>query len=145
MVPAAPSVPVLHARSTPDNLPNAAAFAATVRRTQAHVLVRHECEPESASADEAHALNAREALVFLGCVQGAYQGSVIAFRAPRAAPGRARQLIFPLQPTIDPKSIPADSAGEYVAEGWDGGTASFTESAKGRGPADCGSSSTWTS
>ncbi|MDR3512487.1 MAG: DUF1176 domain-containing protein [Caulobacteraceae bacterium] len=143
-VPAGPPLPVVRASPTPDNLPDAAAFAAAVRRARADVLRQHECEPEAASNDEAHALGPGEALVMLGCINAAYQGSVVALRAPRNAPAKARVLVLPLPPTADPANITPDVVGEYVGADWDEKTASFSESSKGRGLADCGSSSTWT-
>ena len=143
-VPAPLPVPVLH--GTPPTKPFAggAAFAAQVRRTQAALLARHECENDVLSADHADALNDREALVTLGCVRGAYQTSVLVFRAPRDAPRKASQVILPLQPTLNAADTPPEDRGEYVAEdGWDAKSATFAESARGRGLADCGQSSEW--
>jgi hypothetical protein len=143
VLPALP-VPVVHARPTTDNLPGPAAFAAAVRRGARAALEAHDCEAEAASNDEAHALDATTALVMIGCIDGAYQSSVITFIAPRAAPLLAHLLVMPPQPTIDPANERADVRGEYVSGDWDAARASFSESSKGRGVADCGSSSTWT-
>ncbi len=143
VLPALP-VPVVHARPTADNLPGPAAFAAAVRRGARAVLKAHDCEAEAASIDEAHALDATTALAMIGCIEGAYQASVITFIAPRAAPRLARVLVMSPRPTIDPANRPAGVRGEYVSGAWDAARASFSESAKGRGVGDCGSSSTWT-
>lgn len=144
-VPPADPLPVVHAAPARTPLADPKAFAAAVRRSQKALLARHDiCQPEMARADAAYALNDAEAVVILGCYEAAYQASVLLFRAPRTAPEKSRQVIFPPQPTVDPKAV-AEQQGEYIAEdGWDSKTASFSETAKGRGPADCGESSTWT-
>jgi hypothetical protein len=141
--PAAPLLPVVYARPVKDDLPNAAAFAAAVRKAAAKVLDDHACDADQASRDEAHALDAANAIVILGCMEAAYQGSLLAFEAPRNAPGKARQLFMPLEPRLDSKDS-TNSDGEYTEGAWDPKTAAFTQSAKGRGVADCGSSTTWT-
>jgi hypothetical protein len=143
-VPAALPVPVIHAAAPTKPFTGGAAFAATVRRDQAAALKAHECEDDVLSADQAEPLNDREALVILGCVSGAYQSSVLIFRAPRDAPQKASEIILPLQPTLTAADSPPKDRGEYVAEdGWFPKTATFTESAKGRGMADCGESTEW--
>jgi hypothetical protein len=143
-VPAALPVPVVHATPAKTPLTGAAAFAAQVRNVQAGLLRQHDCEADAVHDDTAAALNDHDAIVLLGCVQGAYQASVMTFRAPRDAPQKAVRLILPLQPTLKASDIPADARGEYVAEdGWDAKTATFVESAKGRGLADCGQSTEW--
>jgi hypothetical protein len=143
-VPAALAVPTLHAAPAAKPLAGAAAFAAEVRKVQAGLLRQHECDDGMTHDDKAAALNDQDAIVLLGCVQGAYQASVMTFRAPRAAPQKAVQLIMPIQPTMKPSDIPPGASGEYVAEdGWDPKSATFVESAKGRGMADCGQSSQW--
>jgi hypothetical protein len=143
-VPAALPVPIVHGTPPTDAFAGGAAFAAQVRRTQVALLAKHECETDVLTADHADALNDREALVTLGCVRGAYQTSVLVFRAPRDAPQKASQVILPLQPTLTDADSPPQDRGEYVAEdGWDPKTATFVESAKGRGMADCGQSTEW--
>lgn len=143
-VPPADPLPVVHADPARTPLADPKAFAAAVRRSQKALLARHDiCQPEMARDDAAYALDDAEAVVILGCYQAAYQSSVLLLRAPRTAPEKARQVIFPAQPTVDPK-LAADQDGEYVEGDWDPKTASFTEHAKGRGLADCGESSTWT-
>jgi hypothetical protein len=143
-VPAALSVPTLHAVPAARPLTGAGAFAAQVRTTETSLLRQHDCDADMAHDDQAAALNDQDAIVILGCRQGAYQATVMTFRAPRAAPQKAAQLILPLQPTMKASEIPQDDRGEYVAEdGWDPKTATFIESAKGRGMADCGQSTEW--
>jgi hypothetical protein len=141
---AALPVPVVHAAAPAKPFTGAAAFAASVRRDQATLLKTHECEDDFLTADQAEPLTDREALVILGCASGAYQSSVLIFRAPRDAAQKASQIILPLQPTLNAADTPPQDRGEYVAEdGWFPKTATFTESAKGRGMADCGESTEW--
>jgi hypothetical protein len=143
-VPAALPVPILHPAPAKTPLAGAAAFASEVRKTKGNLLRQHDCDDGMTRDDKAAALNDADAIVLLGCVQGAYQASVMTFRAPRAAPQRAVQLIMPIQPTMKASDFPPGSGGEYVAEdGWDAKTATFVESDKGRGMADCGQSTEW--
>jgi hypothetical protein len=143
-VPAALPVPTLHAVPAARPLTGVAAFAAQVRKTEASLLRQHDCDAGMAHDDQAAALNDQNAIVILGCRQGAYQAAVMTFLAPRAAPRKAVPLILPLQPTMKASDTPPDARGEYVAEdGWDPKTATFVESAKGRGMADCGRSAEW--
>jgi hypothetical protein len=139
-VPPPAPLPVVRATPARTPLPNAAAFAATVRRSQAATLAKHQCETEMAQADEAYALNDTDAIALIGCMQAAYQSSVLLFRAPRSDPAKARLVALPLQPTLSPDTA---TDGEYTEGEWDAKAASFTESAKGRGLADCGVSSSW--
>ena len=144
-VPAAGQTPVVYARPVKDDLQGAVVLAKAVRLARASVLAKHGCEASEASRDEAHALDDGNAIVILGCIEAAYQGSTLAFAAPRNAPEKARQLVFPLEPRLNPQdNTDTSTDGEYTEGSWDAPTASFSESAKGRGLADCGSSTTWT-
>lgn len=141
-VPVAAPPPVVHAAPARGPLPGAAAFAAQVRRARADILGQHDCDAGQASQDEAGPLDAANALVVLGCQEAAYQGSVLIFIAPRNAPAKARQLILPLEPPLSASDTSTD--GEYTEGEWDPKTATFSQSAKGRGIADCGESTVWT-
>ncbi len=141
-VPAARPVPLVHAAPARGPLAGAAAFAAQVRRARADILNKHDCDAGQASQDEAGPLDAADAVVVLGCQEAAYQGSVLIFIAPRNAPAKARQLILPLEPPLSARDTSTD--GEYTEGEWDPKTATFTQSAKGRGLADCGESTVWT-
>jgi hypothetical protein len=140
-VPPAPPLPVVRAAPAREPLENAPAFAAAVRRSQAALLDKHDCE-KVARDDQAFGLNPAEAIVIIGCRQAAYQSSMLLFRAPRGAPAKARLVVFPPQPGLDAKAVAAQD-GEYVEGEWDPKTATFSEHAKGRGIADCGESSAW--
>jgi hypothetical protein len=141
-VPPAPPLPVVWMAAMKGDLPDAAGFAAKVRRAQAATLKAHACDAELAGEDNAYPLNDREALVVLGCSMAAYQGSMLVYRAPRAAPAKAQLLVLPRAPTL--KANEAEPKGEYTEGEWEADTATFTESAKGRGLADCGVSTSWT-
>lgn len=146
-VPPAAPLPVVRAAPARTPLADPKAFAAAVRKSHSATLQAHDCVSGASRADgipdAAFALDDRDAIVVLGCGQFAYQSSVLLFRAPRGAPAQARLVVFPAQPGLDPK-LASGQDGEYVEGDWDPKTASFTEHAKGRGPADCGESSTWT-
>jgi Protein of unknown function (DUF1176) len=139
--PAAPLPPLVHAAAAPPALPGAKALIAAVRRTQGPLFKARDCEPEAAADDAAAPLTANEAVVLLGCVRGAYQSGLLAFRVPRTAPDKARLLVLPHPPTLPAED--ADAAGEYTEAAYDPATATFSESAKGRGIADCGISDQW--
>jgi Protein of unknown function (DUF1176) len=141
-VPAAKPAPVVYAAPARGPLIAAAAFAAQVRRARADTLGTHDCDASQASQDEARPLDAANALVVLGCQEAAYQGSVLIFIAPRNAPAKARQLILPLEPPLSARDTSTE--GEYTEGEWDPKTATFSQSAKGRGIADCGESTVWT-
>ncbi len=139
-VAAPPVLPVVISAPMTDALPNAETFAAKVRAHATKTLKAHNCDGD-ASLDEAHALNKSEAIVILFCTEAAYQGSSLLYRAPRAAPGKAVLVLLPTPSTIQADG--ADVAGEYSEAAWDEKTATFTESAKGRGLADCGITTEW--
>jgi len=139
-LPAVP-LPVIHAAPQPPPLPDRARFAALARRAHAALLRQYDCEPEMAHEDQAFALDASTVLVMLGCNQAAYQESILAFEAPRGAPEKAQLLVLPVPPT---EPAEQDDPGDYVSLDWDAKTSTLHESAKGRGLADCGESTSWT-
>lgn len=140
-VPAPPPLPVVFAAPPPPPLKNGAALAAAVRRAKTADLKSADCQADAASADEAEPLTAADAVVTLGCLRGAYQQSVLAYRAPRGAPGRATVLDLPPAPGARGD---AESRRYHTEGGYDPQEATFVESGKGRGLADCGESSDWT-
>jgi hypothetical protein len=140
-VPAGPVVPTVDARPVTGELPDADNFAARVRAVARATLQQHGCDDAPPQPDRAYPLNYREALVVLDCRMAAYQGSSLLYRAPRDAPQKAQLVDLPLQPTLKPRA--ADERGEYVEGDWDPKSATFSESSKGRGLADCGLSTTW--
>jgi hypothetical protein len=141
-VPGPPAAPVLHAAPKAPPLTGAKALIGAVRRSQAAVLKTNDCDAgeEERGADAAQPLSRDEAIVFIGCITGAYQGSQLAFRVPRAAPQRAKLLIMPKPPVL-PKEEQED--GFYTEADYDADKASFVTVAKGRGLADCGVSMGW--
>ena len=100
-----------------------------------------ECEKDpTAMEPEAYALDDGQALVLIPCMMGAYQGTSLAFIAPRGG-GHARRLIAPT-PYLG--SDPGHPDGGYFTEGsFDPGTGTLSVHAKGRGLGDCGMSASW--
>jgi hypothetical protein len=110
-----------------------------VRAKQEALFEKEGCE-ETPEMPEAHALDDSQALVLIPCIMGAYQGSSLAFVAPRHG-GAARRLIAPT-PYLGNGSDRSDAA--YFTEGnFDPKTGTLIMAAKGRGLADCGMSASW--
>lgn len=140
-VPAAPAVPkvpshvvdsTLAADETKTLVTRAEAFAKTISQSK-------DCDDQPATPADADAypLSTTQALVFIPCFMGAYQGTSLAFIVPR----QADQPPSPLQP-------PSPFGGTYsVAEltdpDFDPSTATLTTLVKGRGLTDCGFSAQW--
>lgn len=135
-------LPIVRAATPSRPLAGGKALAATIRRLHARVFAAHECDLPPGGEDAAYPLTASDAIVVIGCGRFAYQTSVLAFRTPRDRPAAARLLSLPAPPLAP---LPdADSAGEYVEGSYDPATRIFSEFAKGRGMADCGSATEWT-
>ena len=131
-VPAAPPLPVLTSvRAAPRAQ---LVSAAAVRRAQAAVLKKYECDPKL-SQDEVEPLADGSTLVLLQCETYAYQDSSLVFRV--IDPAKASLVILPPPPTDDDKD---PSPGQYVSVGYDPADATLGWGAKGRGIADCGRS-----
>ncbi|WP_331089087.1 DUF1176 domain-containing protein [Phenylobacterium sp.] len=137
-VPAPPAPPVLVARRADPSLTVPAGFAARVRKAQAAVLTKEDCATDERRPDDAaHPLGRGEVVVFLGCLMGAYQGYSLVVRAPRDAPEKGRVVILPAAVGDQPNQ------GFHTEVDWDPEHATIHEAAKGRGLADCGSSTSW--
>jgi hypothetical protein len=141
VLPAAP-MPVVHAVVTAATMPDAKRFASQVRAAVGGALKANDCDDRGDMYDKAAPLNAREAIVALGCLLGAKHSSSLLFRAPRNNPRAARLLILPLQPTVDPHNAPG---GLYTddGDGWDPKTATYEEAAVDTAMNDCGTSTQW--
>lgn len=139
--PPALAAPLIKAAPALAPLPGAADIAAQVRRSQARVLRRHECDLRRTD-DVAARLNDKEVVVLLKCNTGAYQGYVLAFRANLSNLSAARILRLPKPGFLDEGSGD-DFAGEYGAGAYDPATATFTQKSYGRGIGDCGTSARW--
>lgn len=142
-VPAPPAIPRIARRPIAARLSAGEAdrLIARVRTEQAALFEKEGCqEMPGAMTAEANALNDMQAIVFVPCIMGAYQGSSLAFIVPRGK-GASRQLILPT-PYL---GADAESANlSYFTEAWfdaEGGT--ISTAAKGRGLADCGTSASW--
>lgn len=137
-VPAPPAPPVLIARRADPSLRVPASFVARVREAEAAVLKKEDCATdEHRPEDAAYPLGRSEAIVFLGCLMGAYQGYSLVVRAPRDAPEKGRVVILPTAVGDQPNT------GFHTEVDWDAEHATVSEAAKGRGLADCGSSTSW--
>lgn len=138
-VPAAPALPVLKAAASPMALSQADAtrLAAAVRRTQAAALTQADCTLDRPlDLDAAWPLTDSEALVHLGCWMGAYQGSGLLFRVPRAQPAKAVRVLLPALAGEKPRDI-------LTTAHYDPAIGQLHEYAKGRGIGDCGETADW--
>ena len=121
-------------------------LTAAVRRMNARVLAAHDCDMEPGVSDKAYPLTRSDAIVLLGCGRFAYQTSVVAFRTARERPGQAAVLKLPEPRGAAGMATPGSptTMDEYVEGNYDPATRVFAEFSKGRGMADCGSSTEWT-
>lgn len=117
-----------------------ARLIAAVRAGQKAVFAKEDCEADVSMDPEAYALDARQALVLIPCIMGAYQGSSLAFIAQRAG-GSSRRLIAPT-PYIGNGTDHSD-ARYFTDSTFDPKTGMLSDAAKGRGMADCGMSASW--
>jgi hypothetical protein len=113
---------------------------AAVRSGQKAVFAKEDCETDLPTAPEAYALDGKQALVIIPCIMGAYQGSSLAFIAPRGD-GPARRLVLPT-PYLG-NDTDRDSTGYLTESDFDPATGTLSMAAKGRGLADCGMSASW--
>lgn len=112
---------------------------AAVRRGQKAAFAKEDCG-ETPETPEAYALDDDRALVFIPCIMGAYQGSSLAFIAPRAD-GPAQRVIAPTPyGGNDPDRADATTFTDPV---FDPKTGTLSAAAKGRAMADCGMSASW--
>jgi hypothetical protein len=111
------------------------------KEAQAALFKKEECEasPEQSQAAEAYRLDARAALVLIPCGLAAYQGWSLVFVTPFAKDGAPVPVKLRLPVG---QSDPGDTS--LIDPGFDTKTGTLSESAKGRGLADCGISSAWT-
>lgn len=140
-VPAAPPLPRIPAHPVQARLkPGEDSRLIERVRTDWKALFKKEECGETVQPPEAHALDDSRALVLIPCLVGAYQGSALAFIAPRGG-GKAERLIPPL-PYRGDASDPAETA--YLTEGgFDPKTGTLSMGARGRAMADCGMSASW--
>ncbi|AOH86224.1 hypothetical protein AWL63_21945 [Sphingomonas panacis] len=137
--PAPPKIPYrpITARLAPGE---DARLIAAVRAGQKAVFAKEDCEADVSIEPVAYPLDTRQALVLIPCIMGAYQGSSLAFVAPRAG-GVSQRLIAPT-PYLGNAS---DHAGwRYFTDStFDPKTGMLSDTAKGRAMADCGMSANW--
>ena len=136
--PRAPRPPVRPRWRRPAELPQdeAAALIASVRRQAAGALRGSGCaHAPTLEHDEAHALDARHALVTLACPYDAYQGETFTYIVPRA--GGAPVPFAPRVPVLGTLREPlGDTA-------FDPATGVLTSRKRGAGLANCGTRAAW--
>jgi len=116
-------------------------LVATVRSSQTTALEKEDCELGLSTPEpEAYALDSRQALVLIPCLQGAYQSSLLAFIVQRDL-GQAQRLIAPT-PYIGNDPTQSDAA-IFTEVSFDPTRGVLSTAAKGRAMADCGSSASW--
>lgn len=136
-VPPAPALPALTPARAPQALDaaTAATIAAAVRKAQSGELRDQDCD-DAAPQDAAWALTDSQALVYLGCWMGAYQGSGPLFIAQRQAPHAARRLLLDNPAT-------GTAVDMLTSADYEPATATLQHFGKGRGLGDCGESASW--
>ena len=112
----------------------ASVLAATTRMAQAAALRVGDCD--KTNGDQAHALDARHAVVVLSCMNHAYQSSSLVYVTPRRG-GSAAEVALPL-PTL-----PRQRDNALTEAGFNPASGTLSFGAKGRGLADCGLSASW--
>lgn len=135
-VPPAPPLPVVPARKIAAQL-SAQEEKSLIARTK-RVRDASTCE-ENASKyleEAAYALDARTALVFLPCIQGAYQGSSDVFIAPRTGGGAPEPVKL-----SDAEGGASDAL--LFEPNFDPATGTLSTFGKGRGLTDCGFRAEW--
>lgn len=138
-----PSVPKIAARPITATLTptEARRLIRVVRTDQKATLVQEDCELNIGSMKaEAFALDAGRALVFIPCLEGAYQGSSLGFLADRN--GSGVHLLTAPAPYLG-KGAHDTVIKDFTESDFDPKTGMLSMSAKGRGMADCGFSASW--
>lgn len=141
--PAPPPVPYIPNHPIAARLASgeAARLIALVRRSGAAALRKEGCETRAGEMKpDAHALDAKQALVLIPCVMGAYQGYALAFIAPRDGGTPHRLSVSSAQIGNDPKHGVIDA---FTEGDFDPKTGSLSMFDKGRGVADCGMTASW--
>ena len=112
-----------------------------LRRSAGAIFRQQECEQSSlAKTPEINALDSGKALIFVECVQGAYQASSLAFIASRQT--RAIQQVLLETPYLGaPRQ--RTTVSWFTNASFDPKTGALAMFAKGRGLTDCGMSAGW--
>jgi hypothetical protein len=145
-VPRAPPLPVvaLHPIAAALRAGEASRLIARTRSGARAMFDKAGCETHPVSMEaEAFALDAKQALVLIPCVMGAYQGSSLVFIAPRGgAPARPLILATPYRGN-DPERSDYAGMNELTEPEFDPKDGTLHMSAKGRGIGDCGMYASW--
>jgi len=142
-VPPAPPLPRVPYRPIAETIApkEARKLAAQVRAASGATFRKNECEADSlAEEPEIHALDARRALVFIECLQGAYQSSSLVFIAARQSPSINQVILAaPFRGAAPGQS----RISWFTNASFDPAKGELGMFAKGRGLADCGFSASW--
>jgi hypothetical protein len=142
-VPAPPPLPRIPYRRITATLKagEGSRLIAATRAGQKAVFKQEGCEADLTNIEpEAHALDERQALVFIPCIMGAYQGSSLGFIVPRAG-GPARRLVLP--PPYRGNDRERSGAAYFTNVDFNPKTGMLNISVKGRALADCGTAASW--
>lgn len=141
-VPTPIAAPVLFAAPAQAPLEQGEQFAAYVRKAQAELLRKEECEADPAQMmDAVFALDDQTNLVILGCYLGAYQLLDLVLLAPKTKPEKAQVLSLPKGPIRSGEYL--ETRGLFMEAQWDARSSTLNAYELGRGPGDCGESLSW--
>lgn len=135
-VPPAPPLPVVPARKIAAQLSGQEEQSLIARTKRVRDASRCEENASKYLEEAAYALDARTALVFLPCIQGAYQGSSDVFIAPRTGGGAPEPVKL-----SDAEGGASDAS--LFEPNFDPATGTLSTFGKGRGMADCGFRAEW--
>jgi len=142
-VPPAPAYPRIpfHPIAETISPEEARRLEAKVRRFARAIFRKEECDTDSlVKAAEIFALDSGKALIFVECLQGAYQASSLAFIASRQS-ARIRQVILATRyPGASPQTA---KVSWFTNASFEPKTGELGMFAKGRGLTDCGMSAGW--
>lgn len=142
-----PLIPRIPARPIADTLSpgEGRRLVAAVQAQQRGVFAAASCETNpNGMAPQAHALDHRDALVFVPCLQGAYQSASLGFIVSRLGHG-SKRLVLPLR--YEGNGL-GDDRGQrqvdlFTEEAFDPRTGMLSTATKGRALGDCGLSAAW--
>ncbi|QTD94578.1 DUF1176 domain-containing protein [Burkholderia anthina] len=132
----APPLPVVRTRKIVSQLSKQEEKSLIARTKRIQDASRCEQNASRYLEEAAYALDARQALVLLPCIMGAYQGSSDVFIVPRVGGGTPEPIKL-----RDPAGGVMDSL--LTEPGFDPATGTLSTAAKGRGLADCGFRAEW--
>lgn len=143
VVPPAPTLPRVPLRPIAEHIsaPETIRLEAQLRKSAGTIFQKEDCETNSiAKTAEVYALDASKALIFVECLQGAYQASSLAFIVSRRS-GDVRQVV--LETPYLGATPEMARVSWFTNASFDPKTGELGMFAKGRGLTDCGRSASW--